>query len=50
MLQDVRETEGIPLGSLIKGHLGVPPNSVPMVLIVFSRHSWGLESIDTHVI
>ena len=24
-----------------KGQVGVPPNGVPMVFIVFSRDSWG---------
>ncbi len=31
-----------------QGTIGCTPNSVPMVFIVFSRDSWGLQPITTH--
>ena len=32
-------------GGYGQGTIGCTPNSVPMVFIVFSRDSWGLEPI-----
>ena len=35
---------------LVQGTIGCPPNSVPIVFIVFSRDSWGLSPIKTNYI
>ena len=32
-----------------QGTIGCTPNNVSMVFIGFSRDSWGLEPINTHV-
>ena len=32
----------------LQGTIGCTPNSVPMVFIVLSRDSWGLQPINTH--